>query len=91
MTATSPTQIRINSEIKAQATELFSALGLDMSSAVNLFLYQCVLRGGLPFSISIPQYNQDTLDAIKEAKQISRDPNVQGHTNMKELKEALMA
>ena len=47
--ATSPTQVRIDAEIKKQAIELFSSLGLDMSSAVNLFLHQCVLRGGLPF------------------------------------------
>ena len=38
--ATAPTQIRIDADIKKQATELFSNLGLDMSSAVNLFLHQ---------------------------------------------------
>ena len=43
--ATTPTQIRIDSDIKQQASALFSSLGLDMSSAVNLFLHQCVLRG----------------------------------------------
>ncbi len=37
---TTPTQIRIDSDIKKQANELFSSLGLDMSTAVNLFLYQ---------------------------------------------------
>ncbi|MGN0312081.1 MAG: type II toxin-antitoxin system RelB/DinJ family antitoxin, partial [Lachnospiraceae bacterium] len=36
--ATSPTQIRIDSEVKKEATELFSELGMDMSSAVNIFL-----------------------------------------------------
>ena len=42
--ATTPTQIRIDANIKREATALFSKLGLDMSSAVNLFLHQCVLR-----------------------------------------------
>ena len=51
--ATVPTQIRIDREIKAQATALFSSLGLDMSSAVNLFLRQCVLRRGIPFPIEM--------------------------------------
>ncbi|MBQ6118372.1 MAG: type II toxin-antitoxin system RelB/DinJ family antitoxin, partial [Clostridia bacterium] len=41
--ATTPTQIRIDAEIKQQASALFSSLGLDMSGAVNLFLYQCIL------------------------------------------------
>lgn len=43
---TVPTQIRIDPDVKAQASALFANLGLDMSSAVNLFLRQCVLRGG---------------------------------------------
>ncbi|KAA5635004.1 type II toxin-antitoxin system RelB/DinJ family antitoxin, partial [Pseudomonas aeruginosa] len=49
--ATAPTQIRIDSTIKEQANSLFSSLGLDMSSAVNIFLRQCILRGGLPFAV----------------------------------------
>ena len=87
--ATIPTQIRIDAEIKKQAKTLFSNLGLDMSSAVNLFLYQCVLRGGLPFSVEMPQYSRTTLDAMAEAKRISRDPDTPGYTSMEELKAAL--
>ena len=49
MAATMPTQIRIEKNVKEQATALFADLGLDMSSAVNIFLRQCILRGGLPF------------------------------------------
>lgn len=48
---TVPTQVRIDADIKRQATELFASLGLDMSTAVNLFLHQCVLKRGLPFTI----------------------------------------
>lgn len=87
---TTPTQIRIDSEIKKQANELFSSLGLDMSTAVNLFLYQCVLRGGLPFNVEQPRYNDETLEAMAEAMRISKDPNVKGYTSMEEVKKALM-
>ena len=83
--ATTPTQIRIDAEIKQQA----SSLGLDMSGAVNLFLYQCILHGGLPFSVELPRYSQKTLSAMEEAKQISRDPAVPGYQSMEELKAAL--
>ena len=89
--ATAPTQIRIDADVKQQATALFASLGLDMSGAVNLFLYQCVLRGGLPFSVELPQYSPQTLAAMIEAKQISRDPDVPGYDNMEELKKALMS
>ena len=49
--ATVPTQVRIDENLKKQASELFSQLGMDMSGAMNIFLKQCVLRGGLPFSV----------------------------------------
>ena len=87
--ATAPTQIRIDADIKKQATALFNDLGLDMSSAVNLFLHQCVLRGGLPFNVEMPRYSQHTLDAMNEARRISRDPDVKGYTSMDELLKAL--
>ncbi|WP_442914575.1 type II toxin-antitoxin system RelB/DinJ family antitoxin [Lactimicrobium sp.] len=87
--STVPTQIRIDENVKKQANELFNELGMDMSSAVNIFLRQCVLRGGIPFNIVIPQYSQKVLDAASEAKRISRDPGVPGYTSMDELKKAL--
>ena len=84
-----PTQIRIDPDIKRETSQLFSNLGLDMSTAVNLFLHQCVLRGGLPFSVELPQYSQKVLNAMDEAKQISRDPDASGYTIMADLKAAL--
>ncbi len=87
--STVQTQIRIDSNVKKQANDLFSALGLDMSSAVNLFLHQCILRGGLPFSIEMPKYKQSTIDAMEEGLRISKDPNVKGYYSMEELRKAL--
>lgn len=87
--ATVPTQIRIDADTKQQATVLFGQLGLDMSSAVNLFLHQCIMRGGLPFTVEIPQYSQAVLEAMAEAKRISRDPSVPGYLTMEDLKAAL--
>ena len=87
--ATTPTQVRIDADIKQEAAALFARLGLDMSGAVNLFLHQCVLRGGLPFAVEVPQYSKQTLDAMAEARRISGDPAVKGYTNMDELKAAL--
>ena len=86
---TTPTQVRIDSNIKKQATDLFNSLGLDMSSAVNMFLYQCILKNGLPFSVEMPQYSQENLMAMEEAKRISRDSNISSYSTMEELKAAL--
>ena len=86
--STVPTQIRIDRNIKEQAGALFSD-GLDMSGAVNMFLHQCVLRGGIPFSIEMPHSKQSTLAAMQEARKISRDPDVPSYDNMDDLKKAL--
>lgn len=68
---------------------MFSSLGLDMSGAVNMFLHQCVLRGGLPFSVEVPNYSARTLAAMEEDLNISQDPAVKGFTSMEELKAEL--
>ena len=83
--ATSPTQIRIDTTIKEEANVLFSRLGLDISSAVNIFLRQCLL----PFSVEVPKYNEETLAAMEDAKRISRDPDIQGYSSINELFKAL--
>ncbi len=87
--STTPTQVRIDSDIKKEATVLFDSLGLDMSSAVNLFLHQCVLRGGLPFNIELPEYSQKTLEAMEEARRISKDKSVKSYDSIEELKAGL--
>ncbi len=87
--STTPTQIRIDSELKKQAVALFNSLGMDMSCAINIYLKQCVLRNGIPFAIEVPQYSEELLAAASEAKRIANDPNVPGYTNMSDLKKAL--
>lgn len=49
--ATVSAQIRIDAEVKAQSMALFQNLGLDLSTAVNVFLRQCLLHRGLPFNV----------------------------------------
>ena len=86
-----PTQIRIDSKVKEQAVAILNNLGLDMSSAVNIFLRQIVLRGGLPFTVDIPNYNQEVLEALEECRRNSGDPSVPGYDNMSDLKDSLMS
>ena len=43
--------IRVNSETKKKAQELFAEIGLDMSSAINIFLKRAILEEGIPFEV----------------------------------------
>ena len=70
--ATVPTQVRIDENLKKQASELFAQLGMDMSSAMNIFLRQCVLRGGLPFSVELLQYKPKIIEEIRRGEKRKR-------------------
>ena len=87
--ATVPTQVRIDETLKKQANELFSQLGLDMSGAMNIFLRQCVLRGGLPFNIELPQYKPEVVEAMEEARRMSKDPGEKRYNSFSEAMEDL--
>jgi len=56
MTTTSANiNIRVDSDIKAKAQDVFSALGLDMTTAINLFLRQAIKKNGIPFQLLAEQ------------------------------------
>ncbi len=76
--------IRVDSELKEQAQALFNFLGLDMTTAINLFLRQSVLTDSLPFSISA-RPNEDTIRAMCEAELLLKDKNTKQYSSFKEL------
>jgi DNA-damage-inducible protein J len=55
MEKTSTLNLRVNPTLKKNAEEILGELGLPMSTAVDLFLNQIVLTGGLPFSVTLPK------------------------------------
>ena len=52
--ATTNINIRTDSELKAKAQAVLSELGLDMSTAINVFLTQVVYKNAIPFEITKP-------------------------------------
>lgn len=66
-------QIRINEKEKQEAKKIFDKLGLDMSSAIKLFLRQTAIRKGIPFLITTEnnltiEQEDEVLKAANEAK-----------------------
>ncbi len=68
------TSISIDADVKAKAQELFSEFGMDLSTAVNIFLRQAIFEHSFPFSIHRDVPNADTVLAMKEAEEMSRNP-----------------
>jgi DNA-damage-inducible protein J len=63
---TEPTSLRLDADSKKQAYAVFEQVGLKPTQAINLFLKQVALHGGIPFDIKVP--NAQTLDAMNELK-----------------------
>lgn len=87
MATTTPTQIRIEESTKKQAVELLEGLGLNLSDAVNMFLKQVILQNGIPFEVKYPEFKPEVIDAMEEAKRISRDPSVKRYSSFSEALE----
>ena len=71
---TSNISIRMDADLKAAADTLFGELGMNVATAVNIFVRQSLREGKIPFSISLSHPNQETLAAILEADRIISDP-----------------
>ena len=72
---------------KKQAVELLEGLGLNLSDAVNMFLRQVILRNGIPFEVKYPEFKPEVIEAMEEAKRISRDPNTKRYNSFSEALE----
>ena len=70
--ATTNITIRMDEELKKQAEELFSDLGLNMTTAFTVFAKQAVREQKIPFMLSKKTPNQETLEAIREVEQMKK-------------------
>ena len=66
MAKTAMVRARVEPELKRQAEELFSELGLSATEAITLFYKQVAIHRGLPFSVRIP--NEKTIEAMRQAE-----------------------
>ena len=87
--ATTNLNIRTDKEIKEQAEQIFSDLGLNVTTAVNMFLRAVIRENGIPFDLKLEVPDEVTAAAIEEGRRIASDPDVKGYTDMNELKAAL--
>ena len=82
---TSNISIRMDSDLKAQADALFNELGMNITTAFNIFVRQSLREGKIPFDISLNQPNRETLAALMEADRIAKDSTVKGYSDLDEL------
>jgi len=81
--------IRTEKEIKEAAEDIFSELGLNMTTAVNMFLRQAIRINGIPFELRLSEPNEDTIKAIVEGRKLAEDPKTKKYSSIDDLRKAL--
>ena len=71
MAKTANINIRVDPEVKSTVDEVFSHFGITVADAVNIFLHKVMIVGGMPFDMTLPKYNVETLAAMREARDIA--------------------
>ena len=86
MAKTATLNVRIDPEIKNMAENLYSSFGITITDAINMFLHQSILVGGLPFDLKQPRYNATTEAAIQEARDImAKKIQTKSYTSVQEM------
>lgn len=87
--ATTNLNIRTEKAIKDQAESIFNELGINMTTAVNMFLRTAIREHGIPFELKLDVPNDSTAAAIEEGRKLTADPTAPRYSSMEELKAAL--
>ena len=82
---TSNISIRMDSDLKAAAEALYEELGMNLSTAFNIFVRQSLRERGIPFKITEGTPSKETVSAMLEAERIAKDPNIKGYHDVNEL------
>ena len=86
---TSNISIRMDSNLKAAAEALYEELGMNLSTAFNIFVRQSLRERGIPFKITEGTPSKETVSAMLEAERIAKDSSVKGYHDVDEFFEDL--
>lgn len=73
--ATTNINVRVDSELKKSAENLFDDLGLNMTSAITMFLKSAVSHDGIPFEVKRNTPNAETKAALAEFEEMRKNPS----------------
>lgn len=77
--------VRIDEDTKKEAQKLFGELGLDLSTAINMFLRQSVREQGVPFAVTRSVPNAETLAALEEVAAMKKNSEGAGYSDVETM------
>ena len=84
--STTNLNIRTDKDVKEKAEKIFNELGLNMTSAVNIFLRTAVRERGIPFELKLDVPNETTIAAIEEGRKMASNPSSPRYSNIDDFK-----
>ena len=91
-TASTTMTIRMDRQVKDDAQKIFHKLGMDMTTAINIFLRKAISFRGMPFEVCLEEPNEETLAAMAEANEIAKHPECyKSYANAEEFHRAMVA
>ena len=79
MEKTATLNLRVNPAVKERAESVLAKLGVPMSTAIDMYLNQISLTGGIPFSVSLPKapmsINADTMTSAEICEKLQKGCN----------------
>lgn len=75
-------QVRIDNDLKKQAAELYESLGIDLSTAIRMFLKRSIMVNGVPFSMTLPNTNKESSIGMNALQQLSMSAAQNGLSEM---------
>lgn len=82
--ATTNFSVRMDRDIKNQCEMLYRELGINLTTAINVFMRQSLRAGGFPFDVRLGEPNSVTLAAIREAEQLVTSPDAHRYSDVEE-------
>ena len=89
---TTTLSIRMDKDLKADAEEFFSDIGMNLTTAITCFFKKCLDAGEIPFKLGRKKTpREETLAAFEEAKRIAHDPTTPRCSDPAKLREFLLS
>ena len=89
MATTTNFSVRMDSDVKKQCEAMYAELGINLTTAINVFLRQSLRVGGFPFEVRMEQPNKETLLAMLEAENIAKYESAKRYYDVEEALRAL--
>ena len=83
--------VRMDSDIKKQCEAMYGELGVNLTTAINVFLRQSLREGGFPFDVRLSNPNAETIAALVESERLLKDPATKRYSNVEDALRELKA